>query len=222
MRRTRLVPPPRRRWQVRYAAEQLGRTLKETLDGLAEIGEHATGPRGQIEEPVFTRLAAHFGVNLPTHSAPEPDLGVIEPPHAVDARGGLTPPPPMPSRSNHPYMEPEPRPRDLLNSTWVPSKPVEPVGEHRSGGQWQRSSTAFIDHEWALRGFTDAERDVWMAGGLKDWQAKLAEQLRGAGISPDELSADLGGWTVLQRVNQGEDVVAVARLHQRRHGRAAG
>ena len=222
MRRTKLVPPPRRRWQVRYAAEQFGRTPEETLDGLAEIGEHASGPRGYIEEPVFTRLAAHFGVSLPTHSARELDVQGIEPPHGADVRGGLTPPPPLPSRNNHPYMEPEPRPRDLLNSTWVPSKPVEPVREHHAGGQWPGSSTAFADHEWALRGFTDAEKDVWLAGGLKDWQAKLAVKLRDAGISPHVLSADLGGWTILQRVNQGEDIVAVARLYQRRRGQEAG
>lgn len=121
-----------------------------------------------------------------------------------------------------PYRNPEQRPRDLLNSTRVPSKPVELARDHHSGGPWPGASAMFADHEWALRGFTNAEKDVWLAAGLRDGQAKLAVQLIEAGLSPQDLSADLGGWTVLERVHQGEDVVALARLHERKHGQDAG
>lgn len=41
MHRIRLVPPPRRRWRVHEAAQDLERTVQETLDGLKDIGEYA-------------------------------------------------------------------------------------------------------------------------------------------------------------------------------------
>lgn len=212
---------PRRRWRVHEAAQALGRTVQETLDGLKEIGEYAANRWDWIEEPVFARLAAHFNVSPPAPGEPDRDSAAIEEPHAVD-RLGLTQPAALPKRDNHPYRDPGPRPRDLLNSTWVPSKPVEPDREYHAGGRWLGSGAVFADHEWALRGFTDAEKDVWLAAGLKDGQAKLAVQLAEAGLSPQDLPADLGGWTVLERVNQGEDIVAVARLYERRHGQDAG
>lgn len=175
-----------------------------------------------IEEPAFARLAAHFGSSPPSSGESDRDSAAIEEPDAVVHRLGLTQPAALPSRSNHPYRNPEQRPRDLLNSTRVPSKPVALARDHHSGGPWPGASAIFADHEWALRGFTNAEKDVWLAAGLKDGQAKLAVQLIEAGLSPQDLSADLGGWTVLERVHQGEDVVALARLHERKHGQDAG
>lgn len=222
MHRTRLVPPQRPRWKIRDAARELGRTVDEALNGLAEIGEYANGPRDWIEEPVFNRLAVHFGVSLPTRTSSEPTAGSPEQHEPVDARGGLTPPAGLPTRNNHPYVQPEPRPRDLLNSTWVRHKPEEDVREYHAGGMWLGSGAPFADQEWALRGFTDAEKDVWLAAGLKDHQAKLAERFRDAGLSPHEVSADLSGWTVLTRVNLGEDVAAVVRLYQRTRTEEAG
>lgn len=220
MHRIKLVRPPRNRWKIRLAAKELERTVEETLDGLARIGEYASGPEDFIEEPVFIRLAAHFGVDLPTPGATDPG-GTAAPPTAVRG-GGLTPPKHLPARSNHPYLEPEPRPRDLLDSTWVPREREEPVRDYHAGGQWSRPAAAFADHEWALRGFTDAEKDVWLAAGLSEMQSKVAELLRDERLSPEALSADLGGWTVLQRVKLGEDVAAVLRLLYRTLGHEAG
>jgi hypothetical protein len=88
------------------------------------------------------------------------------------------------------------------------------AGDAYAAGSRAEASFAFEFEEWKLRGFTDSERDVWVASGLRTSQAKTAASLREAGLLPVDLGADLSGWTVLERLQKGEGAQAVARLLQ--------
>ncbi len=221
MHRTKLVPPPRRRWKVSEAARELGLAVGDVMAGLREIGEYATGPRDLIEEPVFVRLAALFGVTTSTTDEEVDPIG-SEAPQAGERGPGLTRPPPLPRRDNNPYREPEPRPRDVQQVSHGARHSENTVEDYRSVGQRRGPRTAFEEHEWALRAFSEPEKDVWLAAGLKETQAKLAEALRAAGLRPHELAQDLDGWTVLDRVNLGEDAQAVASFLARKRRTEAG
>jgi len=74
------------------------------------------------------------------------------------------------------------------------------------------ASHAFEFEEWKLRGFSELERDVWMAAGLRAGQARWAADLRDGGLSPTDLGVDLHGWRVVDRLQRGEGAAAVARL----------
>jgi len=51
-----------------------------------------------------------------------------------------------------------------------------------------------------------------MADGLRRGQAKLARDLRSAGLVPSDLHTDVLGWTVARRLREGESPHEVVRL----------
>lgn len=70
---------------------------------------------------------------------------------------------------------------------------------------WERES-------WKLGGFTESERDAWIAHGLRPGQVKDALEYREAGLMPPDLVKDAAGWTALKRLRAGDRPLDVARL----------
>jgi hypothetical protein len=61
-------------------------------------------------------------------------------------------------------------------------------------------------------GFTETERDVWIAHGLRPGQVTDAVSFRDAGLVPADLLQNIAGWTVLKRLRAGEPPTEVVRL----------
>lgn len=62
---------------------------------------------------------------------------------------------------------------------------------------------------WAPRGFTETERDAWLAAGLSRYEAHLAEQCVAAGITVADLYRTVDGRTVKHWIRSGEAVGSV-------------
>ncbi|WP_207025374.1 hypothetical protein [Phycicoccus sp. DTK01] len=77
------------------------------------------------------------------------------------------------------------------------------------------ATPAWEYQEWLLYGFAEVERDAWTAEGLRVAQAKVARDLRDAGLVPADLQVQLYGWSVAARVAQGEGAKHVARMLRR-------
>jgi len=60
--------------------------------------------------------------------------------------------------------------------------------------------------------FTEAERDAWIAHGLRPGQVKDAVAFRDAGLVPADLLEDVKGWTALKRLRAGERPTDGVRL----------
>jgi hypothetical protein len=204
--------------RVRDIAKQLGVPPAEVLQVLEDMGEYVKSHASYVEAPVIRRLHERFGVTYgvadrPTHSA------------SITGRGapteGLAPPPRRTKRDNHPLMG-EISPRRVLDSSldsrsarsappttsWS-ARTVEQRWADLAGGD---ASHALEFEEWKFRGFSDVERDVWMASGLRAGQARWAAELRDGGLSPTDLEVELHGWKVVDRLQRGEGAKAVARM----------
>jgi hypothetical protein len=65
---------------------------------------------------------------------------------------------------------------------------------------------------WKIFDFAEAERDAWIAHGLRPGQVKDAAKYRDAGLLPGDLAQEILGWTVLKRLRAGESPDEVLRL----------
>ena len=218
MRYTRLQESPRARMRVRDIAKQLGVPPAEVLQMLEDMGEYVKSHASYIETPVIRKLHERLGV---TYSA------ATRPTHSDSVTGreapteGLPPPPRRTKRDNHPLTG-EVSPRRVLDpsldssparsapgtTSWS-ARTVEQRWADLAGGD---ASHALEFEEWKLRGFSDVERDVWMASGLRTGQARWAAELRDGGLSPTDLEVDLHGWKVVDRLQRGEGAKAIARM----------
>jgi hypothetical protein len=98
------------------------------------------------------------------------------------------------------FLTPPPAPRPRVVLVAAPRPP--------------RLTTADLvaQSEWEQRGFTDAERDVWLAHGLGRYQAHIAEQCRRLGVQPPALHEVVHGRRIAERLRGGESVEGVIAL----------
>ena len=226
MRHIKLHEPPRARLRVRDIAKEIDVSAREVLAVLNDINEYVKNSASFVEAPIIRRVHEIFGVtDGPPPSPGWPDR--LPTPHSPT---GLTPPPKRRKRDNHPLMgEISPR-RDgnahpdsgstesASTASWAGRKADQQWAELAGGD----ASHSFEFEGWKLYGFSEVERDVWIAAGLRPGQARHAAELRDAGLSSTDLSIDLNGWTVADRLQRGEGAVAVARTLTHMRSREAG
>ncbi len=137
--------------------------------------------------PTVTRSTAAFAnpFALPTAGA------AAAPPTTTAAPSAASAVPPVPAQSHGVVNRVAPEPTELV---------VEQP-DHAAG--------------WERRGFSEAEQEVWRAGGLRPAEAELAGRCQAVGIAPSELSMKLSGRTSLQRLRDGEATTSVwARIRE--------
>jgi hypothetical protein len=177
---------------VRELAKDLGVSAERILTILSEIGEFVTSPSAFVEEPVVAKVYEQCGAAY-TSQGPKPVPGWDK--HGSGCRVG----PPAPPRQT-PSSQAR-RQHSAMKET-----------DRWAAGLGQDASDAFAYQSWKLFGFSDVERDIWIAAGLRPGQVKTAAGLRDSGLQPSDLQKDVNGWTVLERVTHGEGARAVARL----------
>lgn len=214
MRIVKLEEQPRQRLKVHELAKQVGLPSRRLIELLTALNEHVSSPHEYVEVPVIRRVHEELGVTYRSSTQP-----TVPPSQSSPTTSGLGPPRPRPKRANHPLMPLAERPRDRAR------QPVQGAPPRR-GIEWRSrrdedefamatrsdASPTFAFEEWKLRGFTEFDRDVWMAAGLRSGQARTAATLRDRGVLPADLGRDLSGWTLLQRLQKGEGAEAISRL----------
>ncbi len=101
-------------------------------------------------------------------------------------------------------LQPKPQPRALR----VPAPQL-------SGREQKllRQESAVAEAAWTERGFTDVDRDVWLAAGIRRHDAHIAEQCVRFGVTPSMLDIEAQGRKARVWFRRGESVTAVrARL----------
>lgn len=215
---TKVQPPPRQRQRVRELAKDVGCTVSEVRDVLASIGEYVANDFSFVEAPVIRRVYEALGVR---EALPPP----AQPPTAPAPPAGLSPPRVRSRRENNPLMD---LPSVQRQSERNQRQAGAPVGQGKSREtSWTKRSggdgfAALSDaapvweyESWKLHRFTEVERDAWLSEGLRPWQAKMASDLRDAGLAPSDLGVVVSGWSVAARLAKGEGAPAVARLLRR-------
>lgn len=200
------IPSPGRpaRRSVTEVARDLSVKVKDVRQVLRDLGEYVDSDRKKcLEEPVVRRIFARFGKQY-----------AAERPNSVSGwqrtdQGG----PARPKQSRPAHQPPRQGPW-----TAVPDDASAGLGDPRSD-----AAPAWADQEWKLYGFTEPEADAWMAEGLRRGQAKVARDLRDAGLTPSNLGEEVFNWTVAKRLRGGESPAEVLRLlHRSRGDKAAG
>ena len=216
---TKVQPPPRRRQRVRELANDVGRTVSEVRDALASIGEYVANDNSFVEAPVIRRVCEALGVR---EVQPPP----AQTPTASAPATGLSPPTVRPRRENHPLMDlPSVQQQTDRNqrqggASLGPGKSQETSWTEGSDGDGgfaalDDAAPAWEHEAWKLHRFTEVERDAWLSEGLRPGQAKVASDLRDAGLAPSHLGVMVSGWSVGARLAKGEGAAAVARLLRR-------
>jgi hypothetical protein len=101
-------------------------------------------------------------------------------------------------------LEPKPQPRAVR----MPTRPLSAREEALRGQE-----TAVVHAAWTERGFTDVERDVWIAAGIRRHDAHIAEQCVRFGLTPGMPDLNVQGRKARFWLRSGESVTAVrARL----------
>lgn len=227
MRHLKLQKPPRPRVRVRELARELEIPETELLAWLREHGEWVLHVQSFVEEPVAAKARSAFRPNDSTPSAPAAPAEAS--PNRPQPLAGLTPPTVPLARDNNPFVGLQTfRPRTArLEGTSRGSEPVVTVGgpdlpDYSAAGSF-RASEAMAPFEWAVRGVEELRQD-WLDHGLGLRDARIAQACQEAGLRPSDLSADVSGWTVLDRITRGEAPAQVARLlaRQRNQSRNSG
>lgn len=197
---------PKRRgpWSAQEVAQEIGVHPHYVLDALKELGEYVDSMRKKcLWEPVVRKV-----------------YGLLDFPYKEP-----TPPPVSPWQirdTGDPSPAPQRRPR--LRPQVIPRTKFET--SDRSLGLGDPSHDVDVTwsvQSWRFLGFSEIERDAWIAHGLRDTQAKSAAEFRDAGICPGDLGTDLGGWTAARRLKQGEPPSMVAdKLARKRNGEKTG
>ena len=160
---------------------------------LSDLGEYVKSPASMLEEPVIRRL--HEALHLRYVSdTPKP-----APPWDRKGRGDRASTPAAAKGGSSESVHSEWHSR-TTGDWWETQLDVEPA--------WELES-------WKIYHFSEAERDAWIAHGLRPGQVKDAAMYRDAGLSPGDLTQDVKGWTVLKRLRAGEPTDEVLRLLQR-------
>jgi len=221
MRYVKLQQGSRKRQRVWELARNVNRSSADVLALLKELGEFVSSPQSYLELPVIRRVYERLGLQS---GFPETRLSLasrkvsVEP--SAASHVGLSAPPARRRRlNNHPLLPVDGRDRAFVPAireghedgapVWSSSDPDEAWGRNL---QQTDASPTFELSEWMLRGFSEVERDVWLAGGLRRGQAKVAAEARDHGLDAADLGRNLSGWTVAARLRRGEGGAAVARL----------
>ena len=185
-------PPqgPRRRMSARQISKELGVPVGEVMATLNELGEYVKSPASMLEEPVIRRLYEAV------HRRYEPEKPKAAPPWDRKGRGDQAP---TAAAANRDSRESD---RSECHS--------------RPTGEWWETQTdvapAWELESWKIFDFAEAERDAWIAHGLRPGQVKDAAKYRDAGLLPGDLAQEILGWTVLKRLRAGESPDEVLRL----------
>lgn len=185
-------PPqgPRRRMNARQISKEVGLSVDEVMSTLARLEEYVKSPASMLEEPVVRRLYENLDARY------EADQQKAPPPWDRKARGDQTSTPLVASRDRH----------ESSRSEWH-SRPASDWWDRQSD-----VSPAWELESWKIFDFAEAERDAWIAHGLRPEQVKDAAKYRDAGLMPSDLAQDVQGWTALKRLRAGESPVEVLRL----------
>jgi hypothetical protein len=187
-------PPrePRPRVSAREVAKDLSVPPEMVMAALADLGEYVQSSASKLEEPVIRRLYEAMGNQYEPEKPKSPPAW---------ERKGRTDQSPATAKLTRGVDE-----GDQTNwhsasrdDWWETQGDVAPA--------WELES-------WKLHGFTEAERDAWIAHGLRPGQVKDAAAYRDAGLIPPDLMKDAAGWTALKRLRAGERPIEVVRLLQ--------
>lgn len=185
----------RLRLSVHDLARELNKAPSEVAEALAALGEHVESDRKkQLEAPIVRAVYKHLNVEqAPT--APKP----ISQWQIRDDAG--------PRPQTRPRAQ-RPNPRQQIgDSSFAPKDNSLGIGDpsHDYAPAWASES-------WKLRGFTEVEKDAWIAAGLREGQVRQAARLRDAGFQPGDLSKEVKGWSVAKRIRAGESLTEIRRL----------
>lgn len=216
--RIRLVQPPRDRQQVRDLARDLRVRPSEVLDYLRSTGEYVPSQLSYLEGPVLRAVRERFAL---ARSQAVPSPAEVERPPVATRPVEMSAPRTRRASDNNPYKGvlgrfTEARPASVSSPWGLPvthqsATPVDGPGDYTAAGVIEPSE-AMRHLEWAVRGLSDIERDVWLAHGLMERHASVAAACRDAGFQPADLARSVAGFPVLYRVTHGEPAVEVARL----------
>lgn len=185
-------PPqePRRRMSAREVAKDLGVRIEVVMAAIGELGEFVQSPASKLEEPVIRRLYAAMGGRYePARPKPSP---------AWDRKGRIGQVSPAARSTKDSTSEDGTNWHSASRDDWWETQgDVAP--------SWEVGS-------WKLYGFTESERDSWIAHGLRPGQVKDAVAYREAGLMPPDLVKVVAGWTVLRRLRAGDPPIDVLRL----------
>lgn len=194
----KLPEPSRRKRASAYdVARDHGLDIATVMDAIAKAGEFVDSPRKHgLEPPVVRRVCEILGVACRDGEPSKPvPAWQLQDTAALPTRA--------PSKPRLPAAPP------------ARTKFVAPDRSERLGFESQDASPSFAAQEWKLYGFSEVERDLWISGGLREGQAKLARDLRAAGFRPTDLKTEVAGWTVAKRLRIGERPRDVLKLlHQ--------
>lgn len=227
MRYLKLVRPPRERRRISELASELGVPATEIMGVLDNLGEFVRSASSYVEVPIIRQVHAAFNVEYLSN----PSWRKGQSPPTPSQPQGLTPPAKKPRRDNNPLMGTSDRPQDQLTIAhprgpkqrfFPPEWQSRTTGQEWSLGGGVDSSPAFEFVEWKVRGFSEIDRDAWIAAGLRASQGRLAAELREAGLQPTDLATELYGWKVIDRLTRGEGATGVARMLCRSRRRYAG
>lgn len=190
--------PPSRRSAYQLAAE-LDVGVEDIMATLKELGQYVASPRKcSIESVVASDVADRLGRSLAAEkSKPVPPWEL----KSGDA------PPRKPARRRRPAAAQGYEPQ---RTRFMP--PDKSLG---LGSLTDDASPSFDRQSWKLYGFSEAEREAWVAQGLRLGQAKQARALRDAGLTASQLGIEIGGWTVAKRLRAGEPVRYILGLLER-------
>jgi len=219
----KLQQGPRERQRVWELARSVGRSTAEVLALLKELGESVASWQSYLELPVIRRVYERLGSesSLPSVQESRPGKEAVDPP-ASNSLGLSAPAGRRRRLNNHPllplggraqaYDPTQEAEREGSAPVWSSSDPDDDWARNL---QQTDASLTFAISEWMIRGFTEAERDAWLAGGLRPGQAKVAAEARDYGLRASDLGLNLNGWTIAARLQRGEGGAAVARLFLR-------
>ena len=185
-------PPPGRRPRVsaQGVAKDLSVSTEKVMSALADLGEHVQSPASKLEEPVVRRLYEVLGGEYEPEKPKPPPAWQWK--GQIDQRAAI-------AKSNRVIDEGDQTSwHSAARDDWW-----ETQGD--AAPTWELQS-------WNLYGFTEAERDAWIAHGLRPAQVKDAAAFRDSGLTPADLMKDAGGWTALKRLRAGERPIDVVRL----------
>lgn len=187
-------PGPRTRRSAYEVARDLQCDLHLVLEALENLGEYVASPRKRnLEAPTVRAIYERLGQTL-VEERPDPPSG-----WRIRTAAGPA------SRRQRPVLEIEHDERGPRSFGTRRASLGLGIEREDAVGEW-----AF--QEWKLYGFTEVDRDVWLAEGLRPGQAKLARDLRDGGLHPSDLSVDVLGWTVAKRLRAGESIRNVHNL----------
>lgn len=189
--------PPSCRSAYRLASE-LGVGVEDIMATLNELGHYVASPRTHSIESVTARdVADRLGRTLVAEPTKPVTPWELKPTNDK---------PHKPARSRRPASLASKPPR----TRFIP--PDKSLG---LGSGADDASPSFDQQSWQLYGFSDAERDAWVAQGLRTGQAKLARYLRDAGLMASQLGIEVEGWTVAKRLRAGDSVRYILGLLER-------